>query len=261
MEDIRQQIIIAIQSLFQNVNTSASAIWMRLVDALSTIFNIISNEILFSEDNIANTARSLRVTRKDYYLDKALYFQYGDNLVILDNDTKETGYNPINENNRIIKQATVSTYEGGIILNVATTDNTGNLTPLSSEQLTAFKDYYENFIPLGFNLFIQSREPDILTFPEGMTVYYSAGNSLAQVKNDIESMKTTIQQNIVLGAPLFINDLEKSFQEVSGVEAAYIPDVVSTNGSLTYNAENGRIKLVSGYFNFAEDLNISYVPV
>ena len=91
-----------------------------------------------------------------------------------------------------------------------------------------------------------------------MTVYYSAGNSLAQVKNDIESMKTTIQQNIVLGAPLFINDLEKSFQ---GVEAAYIPDVVSTNGSLTYNAENGRIKLVSGYFNFAEDLNISYVPV
>jgi hypothetical protein len=94
-----------------------------------------------------------------------------------------------------------------------------------------------------------------------MTVYYSAGNSLAQVKNDIESMKTTIQQNIVLGAPLFINDLEKSFQEVSGVEAAYIPDVVSTNGSLTYNAENGMIKLVSGYFNFAEDLNISYVPV
>ena len=41
------------------------------------------------------------------------------------------GYNPINENNRIIKQATVSTSEGGIILNVATTDNTGNLTPLS----------------------------------------------------------------------------------------------------------------------------------
>ena len=53
MEDLRQQIIIAIQSLFQNVNTSASAIWMRLVDALSTIFNIVANEILFSEDNIA----------------------------------------------------------------------------------------------------------------------------------------------------------------------------------------------------------------
>jgi hypothetical protein len=49
MEDLRQQIIIAIQSLFQNVNTSASAIWMRLVDALSTIFNIVANEILFLE--------------------------------------------------------------------------------------------------------------------------------------------------------------------------------------------------------------------
>lgn len=261
MEDIRQQIITAIQSLFQNVNTSASAIWMRLVDALSTIFNIISNEILFSEDNIANTACSLRVTRKDYYLDKALYFQYGDNLVILDNDTKELGYNPINENNRIIKQATVSTSEGGIVLNVATSDSTGNLEPLSAEQLSSFKYYYENFIPLGFTLFIQSKEPDILTFPEGMIVYYSSGNSLTQVKNDITSMKTTIQQNIVLGAPLFINDLERDFQQVSGVEAAYIPNVVSTNGSLTYEADNGRVILVSGYFNFAEDLNISYVPV
>lgn len=261
MEDLRQQIIIAIQSLFQNVNTSASAIWMRLVDALSTIFNIIANEILFSEDNIANTARSLRVTRKDYYLDKALYFQYGDNLVILDNDTKELGYNPINENNRIIKQATVSTSEGGIVLNVATSDSTGNLEPLSAEQLSSFKDYYENFIPLGFNLLIQSKEPDILTFPEGMIVYYSSGNSLTQVKNDITAMKSTIQQNIVLGAPLFINDLERDFQQVSGVEAAYIPNVVSTNDSLTYEAENGRVILVSGYFNFAEDLNISYVPV
>ena len=141
MEDLRQQIIIAIQSLFQNVNTSASAIWMRLVDALSTIFNIVANEILFSEDNIANTARSLRVTRKDYYLDKALYFQYGDNLVILDNDTKEMGYNPINENNRIIKQATVSTSEGGIILNVATTDNTVHIGNCSNRHVFLFIEH------------------------------------------------------------------------------------------------------------------------
>lgn len=260
--DLRQQIINAIKALFTNANTSAASLWMRIVDILYNILNIINTEINNSQTQVVSSARNLRVMRKDYYIDKAISFQYGDNLVYLDNDTKQLGYNPIVESNRIIKQATISVQENGLLLNVASSDSNGDLRALSTDEYNAFVSYYDNWVPLGFNVVIQSRQPDILLFPQGMTIYYLSDTSLTNIKNDVEQMKQTIQQNIVLGAPLFINDLEFDFQQIDGVESVYIPEVNSkSDQGITCPSSNGRIYLSAGYFNFNETINITYVAV
>lgn len=136
------QIKAYLANILPNLNSSASAIWTRFVDVFSTIIDILTGEIGRSNTIIETAARSLRVMGQQYYIDKALAYQEGDDLVVVNDETLAMGYAETDTSKQIIKQVYTSVPDNGeIYLKVATTDSDNNLIPLTTQQLDAFKGY------------------------------------------------------------------------------------------------------------------------
>ena len=117
-------------------NSSNASIFHRIVEAFAQALNTISLNISNSETVIENSARTLRVAGRQYYVDKSLAFQFGDNLVLIDQTNFQYGYAQIDASKQIIKQAAIYTTGNGAVinLNVCTQDDTGNII-LTTAQL------------------------------------------------------------------------------------------------------------------------------
>ena len=107
------QIKAYLANILPNLNSSASAIWTRFVDVFSTIIDILTGEIGRSNTIIETAARSLRVMGQQYYIDKALAYQEGDDLVVVNDETLAMGYAEIDTSKQIIKQVYTSVPDNG----------------------------------------------------------------------------------------------------------------------------------------------------
>lgn len=263
---MKEQIIEAIKKIFPNANTSATALWRRLVDIFSSIVDIIYGDIEYTKDSLFEYGRSVRIMTKQYYIDKALAWQKGDSLVIIDDDTKQLGYKEIIPEHQIIKQAQVYFSEGqGLVINVAEEATDGGLQKLSSSDYDAFITYIGNFIPLGLNYQIQSEDPDILSFPDGLHVYYDSLTSLDELKSEIETEMDNLVKSSRIGEFLYSSVIEDAIESISGVESVSISRfrLTATNGAIT-TSSSGRARLYAGYFNIDKDVysqQIKYIAV
>lgn len=243
-----------IKSLFAFANESTSALWYRLATFASNLMDIISIEIRNTESIISDSALNHRVMNQSYYVDIALQYQEGDNLIEIDKVLHKLGYAEINPDKQIIKQAVVSLQDNFITINVATTDSSENLIPLSSSQLSSFKSYFENFMAFGLPVNIKSEEADTITIEQhDNLISYDAALSLDSVKQDIANKLDEIQKNVILGSTYYINDIVSQLMEIDGIVNVYIPEVKVTPSGESGKKVSNKIPLKSGYFNFASN--------
>ena len=235
------------------------------------IYDTIARVVAIADDNtitelnstktiIDNTIGQQRYGRAGYYIDKALAFQYGDNLVI-DPVTLDYVYATIDTTKQIIKQAAFESIVSGgaqfLTLKVAAIDaNTNKLAPLTGPQKTSFDSYFTTYEIPGLPVTKVSIAANIFNFNCTVT-YYSTYDYNTVVTGVIAAM-ISFRDSYRFNGELFTNDIESYVTtNVPGVRNTAISNTTIDNVSFS-----GSVKLSAGYFDFITNFesNITYVP-
>lgn len=247
-------ILTAIQRIIPSLNTSNAGLFSRIAQVVGSFIDIVRLEMLRSEQTVQQATKIARITTQQYYVDRAYAYQSGDRLVVIDPATQELGYATIDETKQIIKQASIGTVSLGIFnLNVATADANNNIIPLTTAQLTAFRNYYLNFRAVGVDITVASNAPAIFTATNLYIRYYKTFN-LDDVKQRITKALHDIQVTRRTSNILYINEVETALNNLEGIRDAYFNEVRITNGASTVVPEDGKVVLETGYFNFDPNL-------
>lgn len=237
-------------------NTSASSIINRIISTVASVLNIVKLEIDNSQQTVENAARSLKVMGRQYYIDTALAFQYGDALTLIDPQTYQYGYAVLDTTKQIIKQIAISQTDNGlIVLKVATINDEGYVTPLNESELISFSDYMGSFLPLGFQMQITSAAPAVLNCT-ALYIRYSKEYSYSVIVEQVKNVLLSFQSALRGDDPLYVNDIEAAIKGVSGIRDAYLnnPTITDDSSEDPITPQNGVINIPAGYFNFAQAL-------
>jgi hypothetical protein len=183
-----------------------------LVENLFDWFTADVNEIV-NED---------RYGRKGWYEKTALKFQMGYPL------NEETGkYDTVVEENNealIVKHASAEANNGfGVKLKVAKGE-TGALSPLDTDELTAFETYINRLKPAGVPVTVVNRSADLLALD--MAVYYdplvfTEASALQKVKDTV----TAYLQGIEFNGEFTVMAMVDRLQSVTGIDIVEVKGV------------------------------------
>lgn len=267
LSSIIAQIFSNLSSLGFN-NTSATSIYGQIANTIGLIIYNTIQEIQNSQDTITNILIGQQGLGKPaYYTAAALQYQYGDDVIINTALNPATGapylnyiYNPIDTTVQIINQAAFGTTTTGnnigLFLKVATITN-GTLGPLSTDQLTAFTNYYQLFELPGLPVNIISLPANILNFTAVAT--YFASYDLPTIQTQISTSLTNFENSFQFNGVFFAGDLEDYIKtNVPGIRDFFI-----NNTAIDGTTFSGSTVLGAGYFNYISTIlnQITYTPI
>ncbi len=207
------------QTLLQDLtSTSKVAIWRLMFFVMAVA--IWSIEMLFDDQVtwIENRAKQLIVGTAIWYRQKALEFQYGDPLVMVDNIYQ---YSPVNPSNQIITLASVNEVGGIVLIKVAKTP-TSSPEPLASPELDAFVAYMQKVKFAGVGISCISRDPDLLKIH--YKIYYDplVMNSSGELISDtsvkpVEDAINNYCKELPFDGIFIVTALTDKIQQSSGV--------------------------------------------
>jgi|WetSurMetagenome_2_1015567.scaffolds.fasta_scaffold50609_2 hypothetical protein len=227
----------------------ASAMW-----ALENIFDT------FSED-ITTKINDEIVTSIMWYYNKALAFQYGDDL-IFDSDTYSFGYAAINTTNQIVQYVAVREVVDSTtnVTELKIYYSGANKAALTTAQQTAFEAYMRSIGAAGTHYIFVSQNPDALGL--SLNIYYdplildSTGKKISDSSYPVTDAINTYLNNLKYGGTFYASALIDALQATDGVKDV---ELTSTywNGSA---AARRKIDAASGAFSYdATNSSITYV--
>lgn len=242
-------------------NTSATAIYNKIAEAVGFTVDTTVQEIANTEQVILDIINTQRYGRATYYTQHALAFQYGDNLII-DPVTFDFVYAVIDATKQIINQAAfeeiVSGNSSQLFLKIATVDTlTGLLIPLNTPQLNAFKSYFLVFQIPGLPIGIITATGNVINFISECT--YLATYDLAILQTNLTTALNTFKNTFEFNGVFFDGDLEVYIKaNVPGIRDFYI-----TTTTIDGTPFGGSQSLPAGYFNYdsAVFTNISFIAI
>lgn len=242
-------------------NTSATAIYNKIAEAVGFTVDITNQEIANTEQVILDIINSQRYGRANYYTENALAFQYGDNLIV-DPETFDYVYAVIDESKQIINQAAFEEIASGnssqLFLKIATVDPlTGQLVALSTPQLNAFTSYFYVFQIPGLPISIISAAGNVINFTSICT--YFATYDLATLQANLTTALNTFKNTFTFNGVFFDGDLEVYIKaNVPGIRDFYI-----ANTTIDGAPFGGSQSLPAGYFNYDASVftNINYTAI
>lgn len=260
MGQIQDQIAANLQALDFN-NPAVLAIFSKVAEALGIPIENTITEIANSETSILNTVNTKGYGKDQYYVDTALAFQLGDDLVI-DPVTKKNIYAVIDPSKQIIAQAAFeeigSDQEKQLFIKIAKKDQTtGLLVQLTNDEFASFSSYYTTFEIPGLPVTIINKQANILSFAAKLT-YYKTYNL------------TKLQTNLLNALNVFRDSFQFNGEFFNGDLTAYIKkqvpgdrDFFIFNTTIDGVAFNGSIPLDAGYFNYISNIfnQIQFVGV
>lgn len=248
--------------------TSASkvAVWRTALFIVAVA--IYTHEVIFDrhKEEIETRAQEIITGPTQWYADQCFLFQYGDTLTW---NGKKYVYDPINEQNRIIKRAAVIEAAGQVRIKVAKIQN--NLpAPLSASELTSFKSYIALIKFAGSNIAIISRDADLLKI--SFDVYYdplvlnSSGELISNTSiKPVEVAINSYIQELPFNGILNLTKLVDSVQAAEGVIDPILINAEAKYGQIPYapinreyNADAGHMKIDPAYPLHTQ---INYIPV
>lgn len=237
-------------------NTSATAIYNKIAQAIGIPIDNTIQEMTNSENNILNTVNTQRYGKSGYYTKYALAFQYGDDLII-DPTTFEYIYAVIDPAKQIVSQAAFEELSSVLFLKIATTNAlTGDLEALTPLGLAAFRNYILNFGIPGLPLNAISADANVLSF-QGNISYYKTYN-LTTLQANITAALSAFRRTFQFNGEFFTGDLESYLKtNVPGIRDVYLYDT-SVDG-LPFG---GAQALSAGYFNYITGIgtHLTYLP-
>lgn len=216
-------------------------------------FGLWTLEKLFDQhkEDIENRSIELEYGQLHWYRSRALEFQYGDPLVFLG---KTYGYNPINEANKVIQLASADDVNGIVVIKCANIDGSGNILPLSTNELTAANTYMNKIKYAGIKVAVISRPADLMKLfyhvyydplvlnPNGSLI---SDNSKFPVVDAINEYCKFM--NYSFNATFSITELTDKIQAASGVINPVFDSAAAKFGTGNYQAINDYYKPNAGY--------------
>ncbi len=274
IQEIQQEIIRIKESephLSELNSTSKTAIWRLWV--YITAFIIHTLELIFDthKAEITEALKQQKPHTARWYRNKALAFQYGFDLQpesdLFNNEGKTEDEI---SNSKVVKYSAVteSEVESRLIIKIAT-EKAGELTPISSEQKTAFDTYINEIKDAGVRVTTINYLPDVLKLR--MRIYYDPlvldknGQSILTAEKPVEKAIKEYLKNLPFDGELVLVHLVDALQKVEGVK---IPHLISAESKWIDTGVSGygdfrtiEIKKIpeSGYFQMENFNNIEYI--
>lgn len=202
-----------------------------------------------------------------WYRQKALAFQYGfDLLADSDKFDNTTATETEIEDSKILKYAAVNESEesGRIIIKVATQiDN--QLSPISEEQNTSLKEYFEEIKYAGTRITIINYIADKLFLNlkiyRDPLVINSDGVSILEGTKPVEDALLEFMKELPFNGELVLQSLVDKLQQVRGVKIAHLLEAKSSWVDALGSPTIINVKRIpeSGYFKIENFDNITYV--
>jgi hypothetical protein len=241
-------------------NQSAAAFVQTIGRNVAIAIDNTNSELKNTQTIIQNIIGGQRYGRSGNYVDRALAFQYGDDL-IEDSITHDFEYVLIDPTKQIIKQAAfqIDNSGGGQILSlkVAAYDNTNKLRALTTEEKSSFDGYMIQFEIPGLPIYKSSVPPNILDFTAAVT--YLGTYDRNKVINGVISLLYTFRDTFKFNGTLYTNDLEDYLKgNVPGIRNV---SLFNTKIDNTIYIES--INLLSGYFDYIDSIanQITYTAI
>lgn len=217
----------------------------------------------FQKGVLTLLAKDTEIGTPSWYKRKALQFQYGDDLTLVDNVPV---YNPVVPANQIIKLvAVIEPPLGGIIYKVAGLDGSGNPVALTTPQMTAFQSYTSLFKIAGTRVQFVSQQADDLKI--ALRIFYNplviaqngallTDSSVFPVNNAINDYLKQINVDNFDGR-LYMDELVERVKAATGVNhvvkiSAHAKPFYETSGNYvdilatddqSYNPEAGHLRI------------------
>jgi hypothetical protein len=246
-------------SVLDSLNSpSAVAIWRIWIYVQAVCIYEFEKIMDIFKAEIADKNSKAIVGRASWYAAKALEFQYGDSLTVVDGVVQ---YAVLDTSKQIIKRASC---KGGVnaILKVATTDIGGNIVGLLPAQLDAFNDYVNNFMFAGTNLTVLSQNTDYLKLVAN--IYYNPLLFSNQVKTNVLAAINTHLSTLDFNGLLKVSALQDAIQAVEGVTDVQITTIQAKTNTGVYADVVRVYQTVAGYIqidsvNFPLDTTITMI--
>ena len=195
--------------------TAIWRLWVYVIAACVWVHESLWD--LFREEIEARISQSV-VGSLQWYREKALLFQYDNTqpyYLFFDAENRP-GYAAINPSHRIIKYAaTVEGFNSVVVVKVAKSDASGMPIPLSTAELTSFKDYMLAVKFAGTRLQCLSLPADKLIVDA--TVYYDPIAPLSIVSSRVENAINTYLRTLEFNGLVYIERIQDAIQKVEGV--------------------------------------------
>lgn len=211
-------------STFQNLLndlTSASqvAVWRTMYFVLAVA--IWLHELKFDEHKewVENRAEELRVGTTLWYYNKALEFQYGDALVLIDGEYK---YASVNTATKIVKLCSVNEINGQLFMKIAKLNASNVPVQLTTLELDAFKAYMQKIKFAGTIINSVSRPADLLQIAYRVYIDPLIINSNGELISNpsikpIENAIVNYCKNLPFNGIFSVTELTDQLQSVPGV--------------------------------------------
>jgi hypothetical protein len=210
-------------------SSSATSI-VRLVEYVHAVC-LFTLETLWDRfrAEVEATVAAAPVGTAEWYADRALEFQAGDQLVVLDNRVQ---YPAGSTGAKLITRAAAKeTTTGKLLLKVAKAGPTpGTLASLSSQELTQARGYFDRIRFAGIRLEVVSREADRLRLTG--EVYYDPLLDVATVQVAVRAAVNGYLANLDFAGEVYVSKLTDAIQAVAGVRDVRVLTVAARTGQV-----------------------------
>ena len=247
----------ALQSAGLDLSLSDGTIEAKIVDVVGTYADSEAIERTNTLDQINNALANQKVTTKGYYRTKAVEYQAGDNL---EYDSVNGGgyYATIDPQKRIVKQAYIAGEFPLYVMFVNKIGSDNHLTPLTANELAAFRSYFDAFQPIGMTLSVVSFDAAKITASKPV-IYIEAGYDASTIAADINTAFTDNEQVLRKTNLVTVSEIADIVQSVSGVKAVSFGTLLATetriDGSVhSIYPTDGVFELTAGAFTFGTEI-------
>ena len=212
----------ATQAAYYDQNFSAVSVETCILYVVAACAALVENLFDWFTADVDERVNEDRYGRKGWYEKTAKAFQMGYLL------NEETGkYDTVVEENNdalIVKHASAEANNGfGVKLKVAKGE-TGALSPLEPDELTAFETYINRLKPAGVPVTVVNRSADLLALD--MAVYYdplvfTEASALQKVKDTV----TAYLQSIEFNGEFTVMTMVDRLQSVTGIDIVEVKGV------------------------------------
>lgn len=248
----------AAQAAYYDQNFSAVSVETCLLFVVAACAALVENLFDWFTADVNERVNEDRYGRKGWYEKTAKAFQYKDGNGTdyqLDTDTGE--YAVTDEEAQIVRHASAEANNGfGVTLKVAKGE-TGALSPLDTDELTAFEAYINRLKPAGVPVTVISRNADRLAVK--ITVYYdpiifTEATALQKVKETMAAYLKGIDFNGEFVTMAMVDRL----QAVPGLDIIEIHEAKAKHEGYPYTEieSNTRYVPVPGYMVLGDDADL-----
>lgn len=260
---------VAGSTVLSGLSTSATGVWMQLVDAIVSVLQI-SEQLGDVQEARLNTIADQAVPGTPAWLQRQVFnWQFGDQIQI--NADFSISYAEPDATKRLVTRCSVQevSQDRQVLVKVAKGSTNTTLEPLAADELASLRGYLQRIKYAGTYLLPISLNSDKIT--SEVTVYYDAQYVAADVKAAVIAAVQNYYANIAFDGTFFLSKLQDTIQGVQGVTDVVLRTVsaradTTPQGSpgiqpiaRTYQAQSGYLTAESTAGYTLED-TISLIP-